>query len=189
MNRAAKVMVGVSAVIVAGLVAVAIAPFVMGPAEPSAASSTASTPTHAPTPKGDDASVDTAAAGAPAGYVDIGRGMSIPAGGPGDCEASAWIYLGKEDDGTSVAEMLGADIVDMGAAEFATGEVHLDDQGRPATYTVAAGDVPSAIGDRFCIVNGGGGLEMLNGYPGGDAIQPGDVLTLNADLVTDWVSP
>lgn len=188
MNRAAKVTLGISGVIVVGLVAVAIAPFILGPAEERPAPA-AATPTHAPTPKDDEGSVDAAAAGAPAGYVDIGRGMSIPAGGPGECEASAWIYLGREDDGTSVAEMLGADIVDTGAAVFASGEVHLDDQGRPATYTVAAGDVASAIGDRFCIANGGGGLESLNGYAGGDAIQPGDVLTLNADLVTDWVSP
>lgn len=184
MNPAAKVTIGISAAVVAGLVAFAVAPVFIGPVEPAASAPAASAPTHQPTPEADTASAD-----APADYVDIGRGMSIPAGGPGECEASAWIYLGKEDDGTTVAEMLGADIVDTGAAEFASGEVHLDDQGRPATYTVASGDVASAIGDRFCIANGGSGLEMLNGYPGGDAIQPGDVLTLNADLVTDWVSP
>lgn len=44
------------------------------------------------------------------------------------------------------------------------------------------------IGERFCIYNGIT-LGDLNGYNDGAVIQPGDVLTLNADLVTDWVNP
>lgn len=72
--------------------------------------------------------------------------------------------------------------------DLANGEVGLDDQGRPATYAVAPGDVTSVIGDWFCIYNGLA-LSTLNMYRGADAIQPGDVLTLRADLVTDWVDP
>ncbi|MDP3949575.1 hypothetical protein, partial [Microbacterium sp.] len=98
------------------------------------------------------------------------------------------IWIGSMGDEPMHAEMGGADLVDMGLREFAVGDVGLDDQGRPATYTVAPGDATYAIGDRFCIYNALM-LELLNGYSHGAQIQPGDVLTLNADLVTDWVYP
>lgn len=186
MHRTAKIAVGLSAAVVAGLVVVAVAPAIGGfvhppPVDAAAPAVEASANTATPTPDADPL-------GAPAGYVDIGHGTSIPAGGPGECEASAYIWIGSDADEPVRVEMVGADLVDTGAREFATGEVQVDDQGRPASYTVAPGDVTSVIGDRFCIYNGMA-LEMLNGYPGGDAIQPGDVLTLNADLVTDWVNP
>lgn len=84
--------------------------------------------------------------------------------------------------------MAGADLVDMGPQEFATGTVEPDEQGRPLTYTVAPGDVIDVIGDRFCIYNGGA-LSLLNNYPADEGIQPGDVLTLNADYATDFVYP
>lgn len=121
-------------------------------------------------------------------YVNVGRGTSIPVGGPGECESSAYIHIGSEGNEPMHVEQGGADLVDMGPNDFANGEVGLDNQGRPATYTVAPGDVLERIGDRFCIYNGNL-LGLLNGYSGGAAIQPGDVLTLNADLVTDWVDP
>lgn len=178
MNRAAKITAALSASVVAGLVAFAVAPALAGPVETPAAAPASPAPTQTP----------TAGADVPDGYVYIGRGMSIPAGGPGDCEASAWIYIDSSGEGSAQVEMLGADLVDMGPREFAAGEVHVDEQGRPATYTVAAGDARWAIGDRFCIANGIA-LDTLNMYPPGHAIQPGDVLRLNADLVTDWVNP
>ncbi|WP_194421078.1 hypothetical protein [Microbacterium abyssi] len=189
-----KIAWGVAVLVVAGLVAIAapavtaVLPVGNGPvaAPDASAPSTAKPATDSPTENA--AAEDTSTGGAPAGYVGIGHGTSIPAGGPGDCKASAYIWIGSDNDEPMHAEMLGADMVDMGPREFATGGVGLDDQGRPATYTVAPGDVTSVIGDRFCIYNGIA-LETLNMYPGGDAIQPGDVLTLNADLVTDWVSP
>jgi LysM repeat protein len=40
---------------------------------------------------------------------------------------------------------------DQGPDEFASGEVTLDDSGRPVAYTVAAGDTWSAVADRFCL--------------------------------------
>ena len=58
--------------------------------------------------------------------------------------------------------------------------------GRIATYTVAPGDVPPAIGDRFCIWNGMS-LTTLNGIPGSTAIQPGQVLVLDPAAVPGFV--
>ncbi|MGO2863045.1 MAG: LysM peptidoglycan-binding domain-containing protein [Brevibacterium sp.] len=172
MRTVAKIATGLSAAVVAGLVAFAVAPAIAG--QPSDVSSS-------------DVS-SSADSTAPEGYVDVGHGTSIPAGGPDGCKASAYIWIGSENDGPMRAAMEGAELVDMGPREFATGEVHLDDNGRPATYTVAPGDVLTRIGDRFCIYNGGM-LSILNNYPGGATIQPGDVITLNADLITDYVYP
>ena len=124
----------------------------------------------------------------PEQYVNVGPGTSIPVGGPGECESSAYIWIGSTGNEPMHVEQGGADLVDMGPVDFANGEVSLDDQGRPATYTVAPGDVLTRIGERFCIYNGNA-LGLLNGYSHGAVIQPGDVLTLNADLVTDWVDP
>lgn len=124
----------------------------------------------------------------PEGYVDVGHGTAIPVGGPGECESSAYILIGSTGNEPMHVEQTGADLVDMGPVDFATGEVGLDDQGRPVTYTVAPGDVLTRIGERFCIYNGNA-LGLLNGYSHGAVIQPGDVLTLNADLVTGWVDP
>lgn len=188
MNRSQKVATIVSALAVVGLAAVA------APAVASVASEIgswalfnqqpAAAPTSAPTSTA-ESEVQT---GVPEGYVDVGYGTSIPAGGPGECTSSAYIWIGSTGNEPMHAAMGGADLVDMGPREFAAGDVGLDDQGRPATYTVAPGDATYAIGDRFCIYNGGM-LDLLNGYSHGAVIQPGDVLTLNADLVTDWVDP
>ena len=191
MNRSQKIATAASALAVAGLVALA-APAVASVASTvggwavfnqPAAAPTAATATSTPEPE-----ADAEAADLPGGYVQLGNGTSIPAGGPGECESSAYIWIGSMTDEPIHPEMLGADLVDMGSREFAVGDVKLDDQGRPATYTVAPGDALFAIGDRFCIYNGLS-LASLNGYRGYEAIQPGDVLTLNADLVTDWVDP
>lgn len=170
---------------VAGLVAVAspvLAPDLAAAEQPTA------TPAAAPAAAKSTPDPEPEVTDLPTSYVQLGNGTSIPAGGPGECASSAYIWIGSMDDGPIHPEMLGDDLVDMGSREFAVGEVVLDDQGRPATYTVAPGDALFAIGDRFCIYNGLS-LASLNGYRGYEAIQPGDVLTLNADLVTDWVDP
>lgn len=120
--------------------------------------------------------------------MDLGNGTYIPGGGPGDCTSSAWIDIASYDGEEMKVSMRGADLVDMGPREFAVGEVALDDQGRPVTYTVAPGDVLTRIGDRFCIYNGMM-LGMMNNYLPGNAIQPGDVLALHADYATDFVYP
>lgn len=134
-----------------------------------------------PTPKGEVPEV-------PDGYVETAPGTYIPAGGPGECEASAYIWIGSHDDEPVHVEMYGAEnLIDQGPAEMANGAVTVDEQGRPLTYTVAPGDHIARISYRFCIVSAN--LDSLNGYSHGAVIQPGDVLTLNADYVTDWVDP
>jgi hypothetical protein len=187
MNRSQKIVAVVSVLAVAGLAAIAapaVASVASGIGDWAVFNQRAAAPTASPS-----STVGTETeGGAPAGYVDVGFGTSIPAGGPGECESSAYIWIGSMDDEPMHAEMGGSDLVDMGPREFAVGKVALDDQGRPATYTVAPGDATFAIGDRFCIYNALA-LELLNGYSHGAVIQPGDVLTLNADLVTDWVYP
>lgn len=70
----------------------------------------------------------------------------------------------------------------MGPRKFAEGVVERDDQGRVATYRVAAGDVLEAIGKRFCTYDGGL-LGNLNGYKNYESIQPGDVLVINPAAV------
>lgn len=187
MNRSQKIAAVVSVLAVATLAAVAV------PAVSSVVSEVGSwalftRPASAPAAGSTSTAEPEAEADLPGGYVYVGNGTSIPAGGPGECESSAYIWIGSVGDEPMHAEMGGADLVDMGPREFAVGEVGLDSQGRPATYTVAPGDATYAIGDRFCIYNALT-LELLNGYGHGTAIQPGDVLTLNADLVTDWVDP
>lgn len=199
MNRSRKIAVAVSVLVIAGLAAVA-APAVVSvassigswalserPSAPTAGPTPAASPTPAVEPEG-TGEIAEGTGEFPDGYVDVGFGTSIPAGGPGDCESSAYIWIGSMDGEPMHVEMGGADLVDMGPREFAVGAVALDGEGRPATYTVAPGDVTAAIGERFCIYNALA-LETLNGYSHGAAIQPGDVLTLNADLVTDWVDP
>ncbi|QEV99185.1 LysM peptidoglycan-binding domain-containing protein [Microbacterium caowuchunii] len=114
----------------------------------------------------------------PDGYVDLGEGVAIPAGGPGDCVSTTWINITKEDGEPWNVRLLGADLVDMGPREFAVGEVGYSADGRIAAYTVAAGDSPWAIGDRFCFANGNA-IPLMNGHRGYEAIQPGEVLVLD----------
>lgn len=141
-----------------------------------------------PSPKTTDApppttpATETTSARPADDYVDVGYGMSIPVGGPGDCTGTAVIYLGSID-GKAIAEiLLPENLIDMGPRRFAQGEVTYDDQGRVATYTVAPGDVVDVIGKRFCTYDGGM-LEILNGYKGYESIQPGDVLVVDPQAV------
>ena len=66
---------------------------------------------------------------------------------------------------------------DMGATEYAAGTVTYGDDGGVETYTVAAGDAPQAIGERFCVdyIT----MTVANDvYPSWE-INPGDVLQIN----------
>ncbi len=191
MRTPAVVACVLSGVVVAGLCALAVTPLLVPISEtpdtvtavttsqPVQTPAVSSPPTPGPTP---EEVID-----GPVDFVNLGNGMLIPAGRPEGCAEPAYIWIGSIDGGPMHADMLGAELVDRGVREFATGEAATDSEGRPATYTVAPGDVLDIIGDRFCIYNGIA-LGTLNGYRSGE-IQPGDVLTLDADLVTDWVSP
>ncbi len=182
MKTAAKIATGLSALVAAGLVAFAVALAFASSEQPVA--DPAAAPMHTPTPGATAKPVRELT-----GYQYLGHGTAIPKGTePGQCETSAYIWIGSEGDEPIHPEQLGADLVDRGPREFALGTVGLDEQGRPATYTVTPGDVLGVIGERFCIYNGMM-LGDLNGYSHGAVIQSGDVLTLNAALVTDWVDP
>lgn len=115
--------------------------------------------------------------GLPEGYVDVGHGTYVPAGGPGDCKSSAYIHIG----GMS-AEITG-EIVDQGARDFASGAVGLDDEGNIVSYVVAPGDVSSVVGERLCIYNGMA-LSTLNHTR---EIHPDQVLRLDPDPAVPWV--
>ena len=68
---------------------------------------------------------------------------------------------------------------DNGERSGAAGTAHLNANGRVIGYTVAAGDAPSVIEDRFCIDHVS--VLRFNGYwVGGDGkdIAPGDYLYL-----------
>lgn len=189
MTTSTRIATGLSAVAVAGILVLGLA-LMFGPRGKPAvvATSASSTPRGSVAESAESASPETPSSGLPDGYVNVGEGTWIPGGGPGDCEASAYIWIGSGNGGPERAEMHGADLVDMGPREFATGEVELDEHGRPLSYTVAPGDVLNVIGDRFCIYNGLM-LSQLNNYSPSAQIQPGDVLILDADYAGEVVSP
>lgn len=70
---------------------------------------------------------------------------------------------------------------DLGAREFAEGEVAFGEDGTPSTYTVAPGDVVALIAERLCAYPN---LDSMNHVR---MIQPGQVLWLNPDPGTPWV--
>ena len=187
MNRSANVTAAIltttAALAVAGLVALA------APAVAATVSVLSSWPIfHAQAKPSETraiaASADNAApTGAPEGYVSLGQGLSVPAGGPGDCTTTSWLNTMKQGSEPAHVTLLGPDLVDMGPREFAEGTASRDDQGRIKTYTVAPGDVPSAIGDRFCLGNG----IALGDINHTRTIHPGDVLILTPDPTLAWI--
>lgn len=135
MKTASKIVTGISVVAAAGLVVFAVALSFASLEQP--ADDPAAVPTHTPIPEAQSEAVEDLL-----GYQYLGHGTAIPKGTePGQCETSAYIWIGSEGDEPIHPEQLGADLVDRGPREFAIGTVGLDEQGRPATYTVAAGDV------------------------------------------------
>lgn len=70
---------------------------------------------------------------------------------------------------------------DLGAREFAQGEVTADEDGTPVTYTVEPGDVQAVIAERLCAYPT---LDSMNHVR---VIQPGQVLWLTPDPDSPWV--
>lgn len=70
---------------------------------------------------------------------------------------------------------------DLGARDFARGEVTVDQDGTPLTYTVAPGDVEAVVGERLCA---NPTLSSMNHRRG---IHPGQVLWLTPDPDTPWL--
>lgn len=91
-------------------------------------------------------------------------------------------YVGWQEQDTEWKQVATGVPFDGGEREGAMGTADLNADGRPIGYTVAAGDAPYAIGDRFCI----SGIAVLhfNGYwvtGDGKDIAPGDYLYLSPD--------
>lgn len=187
MKRSAKITIVVSCVVVVGLVALAFPAIgsAVAWASERVASDTRTTvadPKLEPTVPSSAESTD----GTPDGYVYMGDNTWIPEGGPGDCPASTMVSITGQGSVADTARLLHPEnLIDMGAREFAVGEVGYDDEGRIATYTVASGDSLWAIGDRFCI-NNGLAIGTLNGHEPYESIQPGQVLVLNPAAVPDF---
>jgi hypothetical protein len=70
---------------------------------------------------------------------------------------------------------------DLGAREFAQGEVALDEEGTPVTYTVAPGDVEAVVAERLCAYPTLGSMNHRRD------IHPGQVLWLTPDPDIPWV--
>lgn len=70
---------------------------------------------------------------------------------------------------------------DLGVREFAQGEVSLDTDGTPLTYTVEPGDVEAVIAERLCAWPTLGEMNHVR------VIQPGQVLWLTPDPDSPWV--
>jgi len=64
---------------------------------------------------------------------------------------------------------------DLGPREFAQGEVTVDADGTPLTYTVESGDVEAVIAERLCAYPTLGSMNHVR------VIQPGQVLWLTPD--------
>ncbi|WP_188718291.1 hypothetical protein [Agrococcus terreus] len=82
---------------------------------------------------------------------------------------------------------------DRGRMTFATGDVAVDDDGRPIAYRAAAGDTMHAVSQRFCI-DYPGYLGLLNAVRRGDGdadlfrlqqeVWAGDIINLDVATVT-----
>lgn len=70
---------------------------------------------------------------------------------------------------------------DLGAREFAKGEVTVDEDGIPLTYTVEPGDVEAVIAERLCAWPTLGEMNHVR------VIQPGQVLWLTPNPDLPWV--
>lgn len=184
MKRSTTITTAVVAVTVAGLCAAA-APAVVGAATAVLDASSwasdrfAAQPSATPTPGSTDAGGT-----AGEGLVDLGDGISVPAGGPGDCTSNAFINISSDDGSPMYAKLLD-DLVDMGESALARGPVTLDADGEILSYEVQSGDSLIAIGERFCVdyVTVG----AFNHVRGNEPIAPGDVLFLRPDPTLPFV--
>lgn len=161
MNRSQKITVAVAGLIVVGLVILAV-PAVAG-AVGAATSWHSPAPAAAPTVES-DADAEPVPAAVDTEHADDESRDELNYPGCDD------IYYPDDGYDGAVAP------VDQGPREFAVGDVVLDDQGVPVSYTVAPGDAIAAIGARFCVFSTG--LFYFNEIHLQGALQVGDVLRL-----------
>lgn len=91
------------------------------------------------------------------------------------------IVFPVQAEGAVFAE-LKHELIDLGSRDYAAGETTLDADSKILSYTVAPGDSPIAIGDRFC-VDYVTVLQYNHTWP---AIDPGEVLVLSPDPTVQW---
>lgn len=96
---------------------------------------------------------------------------------PGTCSDASEIY---SDAGGLYWERQGT-LRDLGAREFARGEVTVDENGTPVTYTVEPGDVEAVVAERLCA------YPTLASMNHRRDIHPGQVLWLTPNPETPWV--
>ena len=166
MNRAAKIAVTASAVAVAALLAVGIGAVGLFSENTLAQPGVES----------------TLAPSAPVvGSPEPATLASSPPPTDGTCSVLASVNW-QETETATWQQVADGEPFDAGAREGASGTAHVDAGGKVVGYTVAAGDAPSVIEDRFCIDY----ISMLhfNGYwvtGDGKDIAPGDYLFLVPD--------
>lgn len=102
----------------------------------------------------------------------------------GECIPGVRIGFKRATDTEPMTAHLVGDLVDRGSVEgAASGVVGYDDSGRIESYTVAAGDSLSGIGQRFCVDEIT--VRQYNHiYPD---VHPGDLLILRPDPSAEWV--
>jgi len=170
-SRATTIGWSVAGIAVVGLVALAVpavSSVIAGiPHERSNATATTTTETApAPSPSPSDSPVPAAT-----------------------CASKAFIVFDVPDQKGPIFPKLYGGLRDAGPEPGAEGVAHLDAEGRVASYTVAAGDAPSSLEDRFCLM--WTSLYRLNHVwaDDGKTIQPGDVLILRPDPTVEWTPP
>ncbi|MFF7293815.1 hypothetical protein ACFY9N_14890 [Microbacterium sp. NPDC008134] len=177
MKRSTKITMVVSAAVVAGLLILAL-PAMLGATTWVTGVFGASSGS---TPESSDSSAEPASDD---DLVDLGDGISVPAGGPGECTTSARISIMADDDEPFHSKLLG-ELVEMGPSELANGEVLKNGGGEIYAYVVAPGDSPIAIGERFCIDYV---TVQLHNHVRAN-INPGDILYLRPDPTLPWIDP
>lgn len=102
---------------------------------------------------------------------------------PGYEECKTTVFA-EPDDPIQVAGQKPEIPVDQGPREMAMGTVELNADGVPVAYTVAVGDVPEIVSDRFCVhlaylhaINSVRRASLANN------LHPGDVINFDAATI------
>lgn len=178
-------MLGASALVVGGLVALATPAIVLplSSSEPARQSEPLPTITARPLP----------ATGMPSGTPTAEpAAVAAPEPSYAPCDEFAGWQPVEYTEGT-LNGLVPVFLVDSGPIRGANGQTNLDGSSRPASYVVAEGDTLGAIAERFCTGMNPEVIEWLNvirwdtGYSSGGNTpmrpQPGDVINLNPHTI------
>lgn len=190
-NRTAKIVWGASAVVLAGLVAVAVP--ALAELAPATGGNPAATKPVSSTPDPRESAPSAAPSAEPAPAAENPCQSARP--------SITLVQDGKEmgdaytEGGGRITGMLKGELVDLGPSEYAEGAVTLNDAGEIVSYTVASGDVYELIYKRFCftdyydVTTYNSGLEPVRSRPAYKGIEVGDVLILRPDPTVEWLPP